>query len=217
MPARKKNLRNNSHLELNNKDKIEGLESFTKNLEKHFFSQVIVRNYSTEPTTAKLVLELNCNFGITEMLHHLSSGTWGNFKSKELSFCHLLETLREGNDFYIEVEEFSIFLKDTSIIINKIYDDSIPQQLEGVLRSVGENYVHFTKGLTEVPYEIYVPIFEGNLLENDNTLMNIKSGNNNVNDYFKYWGAYFYSEDHAMIYDLKNTSIISGDIQMLKG
>lgn len=217
MPARQKNLKINSHVGLNKKDQIEGLESFTKNLEKHFFSKVIARNYSTEPTSTKLVLELNCNFGITEMLHHLSSGTWGNFNSKELSFSHLLETLRAGNDFYIEVEEFSVFLKDTSIIIKKIYDESIPQQLEAILRSVGENYVHFTKGLTEVPYEIYVPVFEeSSLLENDNTLMKIKSGNNNVNDYFKYWGAYFYSEDDAMIYDLKNTSIISGDVQMLK-
>ena len=217
MPARQENFRNNSQVGLNKKNQIEGLESFTKNLEKHFFSQIIVRNCSTEPTAAKFVLELNCNFGITEMLHHLSAGTWGNFNSKELSFSHLLETLREDNDLYIEVEEFSIFLKDTSIIIKKIYDDSIPQQLEAILRSVGENYVHFTKGLTEVPYEIYVPIFEESLLENDSTLMNIKSGNNNVNDYFKYWGAYFYTEDDAMIYDLKNTSIISGDLQMLKG
>ena len=60
-----------------------------------------------------------------------------------------------------------------------------------------------------------MPVFEESLLENDTTLMNIRSGNNDVKDYFKYWGLYFYTEDDALIYDLKNTSIISGDLQML--
>ncbi len=217
MPSNQKNFKNSSSVGLNKKELIEGLGSFKRNLEKHFFSQIVVRDYSTEPTSVKLVLELNCNFGLTEMLHHFNLGTWGNFESNELSFHPLLETLRESTDLYIEIEEFSIFLKDTTIVINKIYDESIPDQLEAILRSVSKNYVHFTKELTEVPYEIYVPVFEESLLENDTTLMNIKSGNNDVQDYFKYWGLYFYSEDDALIYDLKNTSIISGDLQMLNG
>ena len=213
MKSREGSFRN--HLPVGFKN-IEGLDCFKNNLEKYFFSEVIVRDYASEATSAKLVLELNCNFGLTEMLHHLNMGTWGNFESKELAFPRLLETLRKSNDVAIEIEEFSIFLKDTSIIINKIYDESIPEQLGPILRSISENFVHFTKGLTEVPYEIYAPVFEENLLENDATLKNIKSGNNKVKDYFKYWGLYFYNEDDALIYDLKNTSVISGDLQMLK-
>jgi hypothetical protein len=149
------------------------------------------------------------------MLHHLNLGTWGNFGSDKLCFSQLLKELRGHNDFPIEIEEFSIYLKDTSIVINKIYEESIPEQLEAILKSVSENYVHFTKGLSEIPYEIYVPVFEECLFEKDSTLMNIKSGNNNVQDYFKYWGLYFYSEDDVLIYDLKNTAIISGELQML--
>jgi hypothetical protein len=217
MLSNQENFKNNSSVGFNKKDYIEGLGSFKKHLEKYFFSQVVVRDVSTESTSTKLVLELSCNFGLTEMLHHLNLGTWGNFGSKENSFRHLLETLRGRNDQYLEVEEFAIFLKDTSIIINKIYDESIPQQLEEILQAVSKNYVHFTRGLTEIPYEIYIPVFEESLLEDDNTLMNIKSGNTQVKDYFKYWGLYFYTEDDALIYDLKNTAIISGDLQMLNG
>lgn len=217
MQSNQENPKNNSPIGFNKTDKIEALNSFKKSLEKHFFSQVVVRDHSTEPTAVKLILELTCNFGLAQMLHHLKLGTWGSFESKENSFSNLFRKLREANDLYLEVEEFAIFLKDTSIIINKIFDDSIPQQLEEILQTVSKNYVHFTKGLTEVPYEIYVPVFEESLLENDSTLMNIKSGNNNVQDYFKYWGLYFYSEDDALIYDLKNTAIISGDLHMLNG
>lgn len=212
MPSSQENFRNNSSVGL---DKIEGLESFKNNLEKHFFSEVIIRDYSNKTTSAKLVLELNCNFGLTEMLHHLNLGTWGNFSNSDLCFRQLLKELKEQNDFAIDLVEFSIYLKDTSIVINKIYEESIPEQLENILKSVSKNYVHFTKGLSEIPYEIYVPVFEENLFEKDSTLMNIKSGNNNVKDYFKYWGLYFYSENDVRIYDLKNTSIIPGDLQML--
>lgn len=212
MASRQENSRNHSPIKIN---KLEGIDSFKKNLEKYFFSQVIIRDYGTEATSAKLVLELNCNFGLTEMLHHLNSGTWGNFESKELSFTRMIETLKASNDCALEIEELSIFLKDTSIVINKIYDESIPEQLEAILKSVSENFGHFTKGLTEIPYEIYVPVFEENLLENDSTLLNIKSGNNKVKDYFKYWGLYFYNEDDVLIYDIKNNTTIPGDLQML--
>lgn len=212
MSSHQENFRNRSSVGFKN---LEGLDSFKNNLEKHFFSDVIVRDLSSEAKSAKLVLELNCNFDLMDMLHHLNLGTWGNFESKAISFSNLLETLRERNDIFIEIEEFSIFLKDTSIIINKIYDESIPEQLEAILRSVSDNFVHFSLGLTEVPYEIYLPVFEENILENDTILMNIKSGKNKVKDYFKYWGLYFNSKDDALIYDLKNTTIISGDVQML--
>ena len=212
MASRQENFRNHSQVGYN---KIEGLDSFKSNLEKHFFSQVIVRDHSAESTSAKLALELNCNFRLSEMLHHLNLGTWGSFEHQKMSFSNLLETLREHNDIYIGIEEFSIFLKDTYIIINKICDKSIPGQLESLLQSISENYVHFTKGLTEIPYEINVPVFEESLVEKDITLMNIKSGNNDIQDYYKYWGLYFNTENDALIYDLKNTSIISGDLQML--
>lgn len=212
MSSSQENFGNNSSVGLN---KIEGLDSFKCNLEKYFFSEVIVRDNSTDSASAKLVLELNCNFQLKQMLYHLNLGTWGNFESKELSFSKLLFNLRERNDLNIEIEEFSIYLKDTSIVIYKIYEESIPEELESILLSVSENYVHFTKGLSEIPYEIYVPVFEESLLEKDTTLMNIKSGNNNAEDYFKYWGLYFYSEDDVLIYDLKNTAIVLGDLQML--
>ena len=217
MLSNQDDFKNSSSIGDSKREQIEGLDSFKKNLEKHFFSEVSIRDLSVEAASVKLVLELNCNIVLDEMLDHFDRGTWGNFESKGFSFSSLIETLRESTDLYIEIEEFSIFLKDTAIVINKIYDDSIPEQLEAILSTVRDNHLHFTKGLTEVPYEIYVPVFEENLLEDDTTLMNIKSGNNLVQDYFKYWALYFYTEDEALIYDLKNTAIISGDVKMLNG
>lgn len=217
MPSKQENYKNKPSVRRTGKNRIEGLYAFQQHLEKNFFSQVAIHEFVDTPDSAKLVLEISCNFGITEMLHHLNLGTWGNFESRNFNFAELLETLKEQNDFDVEIEELSFFMKDTSIIINKIYDESIPEQLEAILQCISENFVHFTKGLTEIPYEIYVPIFEESLDESDLTLIqNIRYGNHDIQDYFKYWGLYFYSEDNgALIYDVKNSAIISGDVYML--
>jgi len=35
---------------------------------------------------------------------------------------------------------------------------------------------------------------------------------NTKNDYFGFWGLYFDSEDNAMMYDVKNKSLIQADL-----
>ncbi len=216
MPLNKDDFDNFSRVGFNKNLEIEGLDCFTKNLEKHFFSQVTVRNCSTSNFSVNLVIELDCNFGLTETLHHFEKETWGNFQSPKKSFAGALQQLKECNDLPIEVEEFSLFLKDTSIIVNRIYNESISLQLENILIKLNQHVIHFTKGFTEIPFEVYIPVFEDNVMENEHTLlMNIKSGNNSEQDYFSYWGLYYYSEDEAVVYDLKNQSIIKGNLQML--
>lgn len=209
------NFKNYTSAGYNKKCLIEGLNSFKKSLEKHFFSNVTIRDYSGEGISSKLILELECNFELCEMLHYFKLGTWGNFNCEKFSISKLLQQLNKSNDVPVEIEEFSIFLKDSSIIITKIYEKSIAEQLEYILTEINDNYIHFTKGFTETPYEIYVPVFEESVLEHEGSLNDIACDNNNARDYFKYWGLYFFSEDDAVIYDLKNTAVISGNLHML--
>lgn len=215
MLQNQENFKNSSPVGFNKKINIEGLETFKKNIEKYFFSKVIIRNDSTKDSFIKLTIELNCNFSMIEMLHHFNNGNWGNFECKNQSFINLLQQLQNSNDAYIEVEEFSIFLKDTSLIINTIYNQSVPEQLEKILKKIGNHYVHFTNGLNRIPYEIYVPVFEENTKENYSEFLNSTKVDYNENDFFSYWGLYFYSEEEAEIYDLETLSIISGKLQML--
>lgn len=205
----------NTPLGFNKRINIEGLENFKKNLEKHFFSKAIIRDRLTRNSLIKLTIELNCNYSMIEMLHHFNNGNWGNFECKNQSFINLLQELQNSNDVFIEIEELSIFLKDTSLIINTIYNQSISEQLENILRKIGNHYVHFTGGLNRIPYEIYVPVFEENTEENYPTLLNSVKSDFNENDFFNYWGLYFYSEEEAEIYNLKTLSITPGKLQML--
>ncbi|MEL6917289.1 MAG: hypothetical protein AAFO99_06120 [Bacteroidota bacterium] len=221
MPIHQDSFKNNLHFQFNKDLNIAGLDSFKKNLEKDFFSEVTIRHRSSGGTNRSLIIELDCNFGLHEILHYMKNGSWGHMLKNDDTleesslFSRSLLQLKELNCFDIDVDEFSIFLNDTSVIINKIYEQSIPEQLEHILTKVAEHYVHLTNGLTEIPFEIYVPVFEEGLLENDTTLANIRTANNSQKDYFNYWGLYFDSEDDAVIYDLAKKTIVPGDLYML--
>ncbi|MUH35275.1 hypothetical protein D9O36_05440 [Zobellia amurskyensis] len=195
---------------------IEGMESFANSLEKLFFAEATILNCTNIDSKTNLAIELNCNISLVEMLFHFNKGTWGNFKPGRTSFMKLLDELvnKSGND--VDIEEFTFFLKDTAIIVNKIYDNSIPEQLDAIIAEICKHYVHFSKGLTETPYEIYVPVFEEeNNEENEILIRNIEADNNTKKNYFQYWGLYFESEDDAVIYDLKSSTIEHGDLFML--
>lgn len=208
--------KDNLPIGFNKKIAIFGIDDFLKTVEKNFFSTVTIRNNSVSSTEINLVIELDCNFNLFEVLKHFSEGIWGNFSSKIQSFEKAIQKLQDCNSIPIEIDEFSLFFKNTSLIVTRIYSQSIPEQLENIFKEISNNQIHFTKGLYEVPYEIYVPVYEDNVLENENIPSSILgSVCKPKQDYFTFWGLYFYSEDDAVVYDVKNQNIIKATIQML--
>lgn len=218
---RKNNFRKNLHLQLDSTPLLNGLAELQNSLEKDYFSQVNIRNCKTEGSNWNLIIEMECNFDLVEILFYLEKGRWG--KSPFLAATsantsplkRALTKFREINELEVDVEEFSIFLKDSSIIIKKIYDHSIGEQFGAILHTIAQHYVYFTKKLTATPYEIYIPVFEENVLDANGLLTNANGTKSGPKDYLDYWGLYFDTEDDAVIYDLGNKSIISGDLFML--
>ena len=215
------NFKNNLKLQLDNNPQMIGLDAFKRSLEKEHFAEVVICNCSPDEQFAKLVIEMNCQIDLVEVLFHSQKGTWGNISRQHLAtssnsaFNKALSELQRLNTLTIEVEELSIILNDSLIIIKKIYHHSVQEQLGNIINTIAENYVYITKGLTEAPYEIYIPVFEEDIPDNDDRLSNINSGNSSKKDYFAFWGLYFDSEEDAVIYDISNKSIISGDLYML--
>ncbi len=222
MPIHLDSFNNNIDLHLDNDPQLNGLGEFKRCLEKAYFSQVTIRNCSSDMKLGNLVVEMECNFDLVEVLFHLQKGVWGDIRSsiendlKAVSFSSAMDQLQARNTIPIDIEEFSLFLNDSSIVIKKIYSQSINEQLGNVLNAIAGHYVHLTKGLVETPFEIYIPVFEDNILEKNMTVLSkIKTGDNCNRDYFNFWGLYFDSEEDAVIYDLSKKSIISGDLYML--
>ncbi len=195
-----------------------GLQNFKKSLEKDFFAECnITHNLGDDNLTTNLIVSLNCNFNLTDILFHLNNDNWGGFlvENKEVPrFERSIQDLIVKNERPLDILEFSIYLKDTSLIISNIYPQSITDSLGTILSTVSANFVHFTKGLTEMPYEIFLPVFK------DKTFTDLCQSNFCTKHkecrkgYFDYWGLYFESniENDPVIYDVKNKTITEGDL-----
>ncbi len=187
-----------------------GLDYLKRTFERDFFAQTSVEVSHRTSESASLVIHLSCNFGLTESLFHLNNGNWGNFQNSisgdvRVSPIHtaLLEVAQENN-LTVNIQELSIHLKDTSIIITKLPHLAIQDHLESILVAVSSNFVHFTKGLTKMPYEIFVPIYE----ETENSFSLSQKKSNKEPNYLEFWGLYFENEDEASVFDVASKNII---------
>ena len=221
MPIRN-NYSNKMGLGGDNISQVRGLTAFHKSLEKYFFSEAYIACSPTSATEANLIVEIRCNFSLSEAISVLAKANNSNFletpRVAHIPSCFttaFLELL-DNNKNAVDVEEFTIFLKDITIVVNKIYPQSIPDQLDMILRNIATHYVYYTKGLTEIPYEIYVPVFEEGQLENDSLApLNIGTAGNPHKDYFGFWGLYHDSDEDAVVYDLKSKTMIRGELLLL--
>lgn len=185
----------------------DGLDDFLKVLEKYFFATAKVQcKHDSKENSTDLVINLYHNFGIAECLRHFNNGDWGGYNFAEESRSNIseslskaLKTLNEKSAYPTDISELSLHFKDTSIIVAKLYANSIPDQAGKILTAIGKHFVYFTKGLTEMPYEIFVPVFEDTSIRRNTPLMNTETS------YFNYWGLYFdqgEDEHEALIYSL---------------
>ena len=197
------------------------LNDFKKNIEKCFFAKAdISPDFTKSKPYSHLIINLNCNFKLIDCLYHINSGNWGGFtrKATELQYLDIKKSLQDLNyedDNNINIEEFIIHFNDTSLFIAKIPGQDILDHLYSILNAISENFIHFTKGLTEVPYEIFVPIFE-EPIDAQKDIINF-SKRKIRGSYLEYWGLYFYSEKNynCLVFDVKNKAIINGDFYIL--
>ncbi len=198
---------------------IVGLERFQNQLERNFFSKVTIKSNGKPDTQESLILDINSNFSFEEAIYNIRnfSDVFTDPSNQiTFSFHDAFKELLAENELAMDIEELYITFSDTSIIVQRIYEHSIPEQIENIFKAVIQHSAFLTKGMTEVPFEIYVPIFEQVNLAGDEELIESTSDlmiyKNTKNDYFGFWGLYFDSEENAVIYDLKNKSFIKADL-----
>lgn len=192
-----------------------GLDKFANALEKDFFSSLYVNKLLTKKKECFLTLELTCNLTLPGLLYHFKKGEWGAFASHTSSLSKNLGELESKNSFPVDVEEFSIFLKDTAIIINRLHSQSIASQLETIISKIAGNYMNIIRKSGEMPFEIYVPVFDSNEEEeedygilNDEFVFVERA----TEEYYKYWGLYYESERDPFIYDVENQILLPGNL-----
>lgn len=212
---------NNRKVDLKTSNHIIGLDTFRRRLERDFYSEVNISNYGLNEEDANLSIEVKCNFSLSEALYFLQNPIPRSIISPNLDsgitilFLNAYTDLREENYIKLDISELTISLTDSTILISKIYEQSIYDQIENIAAELCKHEVYYTKGLSETPFEIFIPVFEEDdhkpdLLPTDDPL-----NKNDINDYFIFWGVYYDRTDESVIYDVQSQRIIHGDIQIL--
>lgn len=184
-----------------------GLESFLKTLEFNYFSQIKVRSCSSSEYNFEMGLDFHCPISLLDLLAQFNKGIWGNNQSNISPLKTSFLELTSKNCLQLDIDELTLYLLDTNIVIKKINGRSIIEQLNNILTEIAKQYVFLTIGLTEKPYEIFVSIDEEYSVWDTDS-----STRTNPSSYFKFWGVYFESKEDAMIYDLENNKYIPADL-----
>ncbi len=192
-----------------------GLDVYLKSLERYYFSEVSLRNYTSSDISLEMTIDMRCNMDLLEVLGFHNKRRWGSNGSHISPLKKSLDLLSEQNRLKLDIEELTLFLNDTNIIIKKTHNRSIPDLLDEVLSEIASHYVYFTKGLTEKPYEIFIPVFEDDIAHNieDNTTLG-EMNKKTTQSYFEFWGVYLESEEDASIYDVTKNMYIPADLDI---
>ena len=197
-----------------------GINCFQRSLDKIFFTNSKIKYKKGSQGTFKLIIDLNCNFKLINALYHLRMGSWGGLhdegKKLDISpFERAYMELQELNNGKLDIAEVYINLLDTSLIISKINHHCISFHLNAILSSIEQNFIYFTKGLHEIPYEIFISVFE---LDESKGKPKVpqKVFTHLMDGYFDYWGLYFLSEKNQdpIIYDVHNKCFIDRDLMI---
>lgn len=208
------NFRFNPPTRLDENSGVIGLDTYLKSLEKHYFADVSLRSYHKNTGAIEMTIDMKCNLNLLELLGFHNKARWGNNGTDISPLKRSFDVLIQQNRLQIDIEELTIFLNDTCIVIKKIYNQSISEQLNTILSEVANHYVYFSKGLTEKPYEIFIPVFEDSLTENGLDGKILSPQERAPQNYFEFWGVYLESEEDALIYNLDRTAYISADLEL---
>lgn len=190
---------------------INDLEKF---FEKHFFSRATVQQQENSDSFENLSVVLEFDFGVVQSLNYHSFPLWNEKAEKRypcLADCPLyfyVLHLEARYGFPIDIEEISFNCTDTSIVAFRIYEKSLPLQLSGLVTIFSEHLAHFTHGLSDIPYEVFLPVYE------DVSEVKPKPPTK-AKDYLGYWVLYFEGEERPLMYNPKSKELIAGDCHLL--
>ncbi|MBU2996059.1 hypothetical protein KO500_06420 [Cellulophaga baltica] len=196
---------------------IFGLEAFKLKIEKDFYCNVAVLN--NDEDSENLIIETKFNFDIAFGLSLLADQKIGklNLSSQKENylFFEAFEKVRNTNSKSIDIDELNLVFTDCTIIINKIFENSIAIQLQELIVKLNENILFFTRGFNKMPLEIHVPVFEEKIFQEDCNLLSLGLNKENIGEYYTFWALYFEDQIEADIYDFKNKQIINGELTMI--
>ncbi len=194
---------------------LDGVATFKKEIEKYFFAEAIVRKNNSESSKTELILELRCNFSLADAISFFKKELFTEPKSGIADLPRFISHLQKKNKSPIDISEFSMIMTDTTFVVQKIYKKSILEHWNNILHQLIDQYDTMVNSLNEIPYEIFVPVFNENRLRTNTKSSFNKYALVSAKDYFNYWGLYFESEPDGIVYDVRTSSLVFNELYIL--
>ncbi|WP_047415431.1 hypothetical protein [Cellulophaga sp. Hel_I_12] len=195
-------------------------QDFRRIIEKEFFCDLAIHYSEKANHNIDLILELKLNFELQQGLPIIAVRNTDDLNfhlntNSDYLFLNRLQQLAEQSSHKIDIEELTIVFTDCSLIIHRIFNQSIISQVRNIIQKIDDNQLNLTKGFTEVPYEIHIPVFEEKPLYGEINLLKFKTEETKICDYYKFWAVYFEHKIDASFYDVANNEIFDGDLTMI--
>lgn len=209
---------NHSNIKLNEAS-IKEILAFEKSLETIFFTDTKVVICSSKDPILKLAIEIDSHFSLPEIISLVKMALKkdkqsANFSMIILRFQNCIHNLKNSLDTALDIEEVSLYFKNTSIIINAIKYNSIVEGIEDILNDILYHFEFYSMLMGSVPNEIHIPVSEdinAKKLLNSTALVKLPTYKS---PYSQFWGLYFDFLEKPLIYNLSRTNIIPGDLDV---
>ena len=199
---------------------LHGQKCFVKHVGRAFLAHVDIHESKHQTNFPSIVIDVHSNMKLKEVVYCQQDGVWdflNPYTGEDIETVGMDEALKElrlQNPKGPQLEELNLYLGDCTIVIKRLYKNSIEEMLSRIFNNLAEHYAHLTQEHRIAPYEIFVPVFAEGLPDK---CLEEKHGKPHYCgcDYSRYWGLYFEDKNDAVIYDLSKKSFISGDLYML--
>ncbi|MFS4418464.1 hypothetical protein [Maribacter sp. 2307ULW6-5] len=189
------------------------LKEFINAIERDYFGKVSLHQHTKEESETTLTIDINCPFGLSDMMEHFEGKRWGHSCQDALPFQTAFRKLGQRNNKELVISEMNFILNDSRIVIKRLSKHSIVNELNNILGKLSKHFIYFTKGFMENPFEIHVPVFEDMNTLQDRTYNHtpdyLAYQNGKVDeDYYKFWAIYLESELEAQVYDVTERKFV---------
>jgi hypothetical protein len=195
-----------------------GISDFKNNLERDYTTFIRQKTDGYGAGFYEFVVEIISDITLNDFITFLLTGTafdlvkYGTKNFAIQPFLNAYKKLRTTNK-EVDIEELRFSFKDSNVIIYRIYQNSILEELENILLSLSINYDKLFYENKERPYQIDIPVFEDPIENNGidfRFLLSVDEPiqNTSSKDYFKFWGAYYQFRGWKYVYDCLNKKLM---------
>jgi hypothetical protein len=191
---------------------LDGVEEFREDLSENYVS-VVQGKPGDLGGLEKFMIDIIASITLESFVKFILAGVaFDLIKSGTKSFVirpflNAYKKLKDRNRENLDIERLSVTFEDTEVHLYKIYDDSIINSLENVLKHLALHYSSLYTVDGEKPSEIHVPVFRDesqSALAPYRVKLNVEETIQTfcAEDYWKYWGICYEYTNRQVVYDV---------------